>query len=219
VLCALLLGVLTGFLLHKFVPDAATVAAVAGHLTIVSDIFLRLIKLIIAPLVFATLVSGIAHMQGAGAVGRIGAKTLLWFLGASVVSLIIGLVAVQLLKPGAGLSLHVVREAAAPLGASALTLRDFVAHLVPASFVDAMARNEILQIVVFSVLVGLAMVALGPRVAGVLAVIEQIAAIMLKITGYVVALAPFAVFATIAATVALQGIGILAAYAKFIAAF
>jgi len=219
VLGALLLGIAVGFLLHRFLPDSAAAAAVAGYLSIVTEVFLRLIKMIIAPLIFATLVGGIAHMKDSTAIGRIGGKTLLWFLGASIVSLIVGLVLVQLLQPGAGLALHVGGQSTAPLGTSTLTLKDFVTHLVPTSIADALARNEILQIVVFSVLMGMAMVALGERAAALLAVIEQIAAVMLKVTGYVIACAPFAVFAAIAATVTTQGTGILVAYAKFIGGF
>ena len=218
VLAGLLLGVLVGFTLHEALPDPA-MAGVAGYFSVVTDVFLRLIKMIIAPLIFATLVSGIGHMRDSTAIGRIGAKTLVWFLGASIVSLVVGLVLVQLFDPGAGLDLHVVGQSNAVVDTSALTLKDFVTHLVPTSVVDAMARNEILQIVVFSVLFGMALVALGERAAVVLMLIEQIAAIMLKVTGYVVACAPVAVFASIAATVTTQGAGILLAYAKFIGSF
>jgi Na+/H+-dicarboxylate symporter len=219
VLGALLLGILVGIILHESLPDPAMATAVAGYFSIVTDVFLRLIKMIIAPLIFSTLVGGIAHMRDTSSIGRIGGRTLLWFLGASVVSLAVGLVLVQLLQPGAGLGLHTQVQSTAPVDASTLTLKDFVAHLVPTSIVDAMARNEILQIVVFSVLIGMAMVALGERAAALLLVIEQVAAVMLKVTGYVIACAPFAVFASIAATVTTQGAGILAAYAKFIGGF
>jgi Na+/H+-dicarboxylate symporter len=219
VLGALVLGILVGFVLHSFLPDPATATAVAGDFSIVTDVFLRLIKMIIAPLIFATLVSGIGHMRDSAAIGRVGLKTLIWFLGASIASLIVGLILVQLLRPGTGLGLHVAGQSTGLVDTSTLTLKDFVTHLVPTSFVDAMARNEILQIVVFSVLVGVAMVSLGERTAVVLTVIEQIAAIMLKVTGYVIACAPFAVFASIAATVTTEGAGILLSYAKFIASF
>jgi Na+/H+-dicarboxylate symporter len=200
-------------------PDPGTAVAIAADFSVITDVFLRLIKMIIAPLVFATLVSGIGHMRDSAAIGRIGLRTLIWFLGASIVSLCVGLVLVQLLNPGAGLGLHVTGQSAALVDTSTLTLKDFMTHLVPTSMVDAMARNEILQIVVFSVLTGMAIVALGERTATVLLVIEQIAAIMLKITGYVIACAPAAVFASIAATVTTQGAGILLGYAKFIGSF
>ena len=219
VLGALLLGILAGYALHESLPDPAKAAAVAAHFSIITEAFLRLIKMIIAPLIFATLVGGIAHMRDATAIGRIGGKTLLWFLGASIVSLLVGLVLVQVLHPGSGLGLHVGGQDSAAVDASTLTLKDFMTHLVPTSIADAMARNEILQIVVFSVLIGVAMVSLGERAATLLAVIEQLASIMLKVTGYVVACAPLAVFASIAATVTTQGTGILVAYAKFIGGF
>jgi Na+/H+-dicarboxylate symporter len=219
VLAALLLGILVGFILHSLLPDPATAVAVAGDFSIVTDVFLRLIKMIIAPLIFATLVSGIGHMRDSAAIGRVGLRTLIWFLGASIASLCVGLVLVQLLNPGAGLGLHDTGQGTALVDTSTLTVRDFMTHLVPTSIVDAMARNEILQIVVFSVLTGIAIVALGERAATVLLVVEQIAAIMLKVTGYVIACAPFAVFASIAATVTTQGAGILLAYAKFIGSF
>lgn len=218
VAAALGLGVLAGFALHAFLA-AAQQAAVASCLAIVTEIFLRLVRMIIAPLIFTTLVSGIAHMSDASAIGRIGAKTLIWFVGASVVSLGVGLVLVELLQPGVGLNLHALGQGAALSDEPSLSLRYFLTHLVPTSIFDAMAQNEILQIVVFSVLTGTAMVALGKRTAGVLALIEQFAAIMLKITGYVIACAPFAVFAAIAATVATQGLKVLLVYAKFITAF
>lgn len=218
-LAALLLGILAGFILHSTLPDGASAAAVAGYFSIVTDLFLRLIKMIIAPLIFATLVSGIAHMSDSAAIGRIGAKSIVWFLGASVVSLVIGLVLVQLLHPGTGLGLQVAGQSAAPVDTSALTLKEFMTHLVPVSIVDALARNEILQIVVFSVLMGVAMVSLRARAAALLRLIEEIAVVMLKVTGYVVACAPVAVFASIAATVTTQGTGILVAYAKFIGGF
>jgi Na+/H+-dicarboxylate symporter len=220
VLGALVLGILVGFAVHQLVPEPAQQASIASYLSIATEIFLRLIKMIIAPLIFTTLVSGLGHMSDAGAVGRIGAKTLIWFLGASVVSLAVGLVSVQILRPGVGLDLHAAAESATAVGGAAtLSLRDFVTHLVPTSFFDAMAQNEILQIVVFSVLVGTAMVALGRRTAALLELIGQIAAIMLKITGYVIACAPVAVFAAIAATVATQGTRVLLVYAQFIAGF
>ena len=216
---ALILGIVAGCILHASLPNAASAATVASYLTIVTDVFLRLIKLIIAPLVFATLVGGIARMQNTGAIGRVGLKTLGWFLGASIVSLLIGLVMVQILTPGAHLGLPLPQASSAAAGTDTLTLKDFIAHLVPTSFADAMARNEILQIVVFSVLVGMAILALGARAEAVLVVVEQLGAIMFKVTGYVINCAPFAVFASIAATVTTQGFGILAAYAKFIAGF
>ena len=216
---AMILGVAVGFACNQGLNAADQVRA-AGYFSIITDAFLRLIKMIIAPLVFSTLVSGIAHMEDAATIGRVGAKTMGWFIGASLVSLSIGLVMVHLLHPGAGLSLPQVHAAAgAAVDASSFNLKDFVAHVIPASIVDAMAKNEILQIVVFSIFIGTAISATEDRAPAVLALVEQIARVMLKVTGYVMTTAPLAIFAALAATVATQGLGILATYARFVGGF
>jgi Na+/H+-dicarboxylate symporter len=143
-----------------------------------------------------------------------------WFITASVVSLTIGLLMVPLLHPGAGMNL-----VASPAGASSgvdtasFTLKDFVTHLVPSSIIDSMARNEILQIVVFSIFVGTAVSAVEDRAPVVLALVEQVAAIMMKVTGYVMLTAPFAIFAALASTVTTQGVGVIVDYAKFVGGF
>jgi Na+/H+-dicarboxylate symporter len=220
VVAAMLLGVAAGAAIHQWAgPEGAK--AWADQLSIVTDVFLRLIKMIIAPLVFSTLVVGIAHMEDAGSVGRVGVKTLAWFIGASLVSLTIGLVMVHLLQPGAGLQLAAPTADAGATGVTAakFTLKDFVTHLVPTSIFDAMANNEILQIVVFSVFVGTAIATLDERAPQVLALAEQIAAIMLKVTGYVMRTAPLAIFAALAATIAVQGLDVLVTYARFVGGF
>jgi len=217
---AMLLGVLVGWALNQSLsPESAK--EVAGNLSIVTDIFLRLIKMIIAPLVFSTLVAGIAHMGDASEVGRVGVKTIGWFILASLVSLTIGLLMVHLIQPGSGLSLVAppVDGAAPGVDMAKFTLREFVTHVVPSSIVDAMARNEILQIVVFSVLVGTAVSAIDDKAPAVLALVEQIASIMLKVTGYVMKTAPLAIFAALASSVATQGLDVLATYAKFVGGF
>jgi Na+/H+-dicarboxylate symporter len=177
--------------------------------------------MIIAPLVFATLVSGIAHMEDAASIGRVGAKTMGWFISASIVSLLIGLLMVHLLQPGSGLSLALpdAGKAAAAVDVSKFTLKAFITHIVPASIFQAMADNEILQIVVFSIFVGAAVAAIDDRAPAVLALVEQVAQIMLKVTGYVMRTAPLAIFAALASTVATQGVSILATYAKFVGGF
>jgi Na+/H+-dicarboxylate symporter len=218
VMAAMILGVLLGFVLNQTLTPAGA-KEVAGNLSIITDLFLRLIKMIIAPLVFSTLVVGIAHMEDTAAIGRVGVKTLGWFVMASVVSLTIGLTMVQLLHPGAGMALPHEAPPAGAVDAGAFTLKDFVSHLVPTSIVDAMARNEILQIVVFSVFVGSAIAALDDKAPVLMQAAEQLAAVMLKVTGYVMMVAPLAIFAALAATVATQGIGVLVSYAKFIGEF
>ncbi len=220
VVAAMLGGVLAGFILNQTVTDPGQLKQVAEWLSIVTDIFLRLIKMIIAPLVFSTLVVGIAHMEDSAAIGRVGVKTIGWFIGASVVSLTIGLIMVHILQPGVGLNLAVPPVAAkSGVAAQALTLKDFITHVFPTSIVGAMANNEILQIVVFSVFVGTAISAVEERAPAVMMLAEQIAQIMLKMTGYVMLFAPFAIFAALASTVATQGLGVLLGYAKFVGGF
>jgi Na+/H+-dicarboxylate symporter len=217
---SMILGVLVGWVINVSVP-ADSANEIASNLTIITDVFLRLIKMIIAPLVFATLVAGIAHMEDAGAVGRIGVKTMGWFIGASIISLTIGLIMVHILQPGSGLNLTLPDAATtgAAVDTAKFTLRDFITHLVPKSIVEAMANNEILQIVVFSVFVGTAVAAIDDKAPAVLALVEQVAAIMLKVTGYVMKTAPLAIFAALAATIATQGIEVLWTYVKFISGF
>ena len=220
VIAAMLGGVLAGFIINQTVTDPAQLKAVAGWLSIVTDVFLRLIKMIIAPLVFSTLVVGIAHMEDSAAIGRVGAKTIGWFLGASLISLLIGLVMVHIIQPGVGLSLAIPDIGAkSDVTAATLTLKDFITHVFPRSIVEAMAGNEILQIVVFSIFVGTAVAAVDDRAPAVMALAEQVAQVMLKVTGYVMLFAPFAIFAALASTVATQGLGVLLSYAKFVGGF
>ena len=219
ILIGMVLGVFVGWSCHAQL-SAEQAADVAAHLSIVTDVFLRLIKMIIAPLVFATLVAGIANMGVGAQLGRIGFRTVLWFLGASVISLVLGLVLVSWLQPGAGLSLSLPPEGAhSSIPAGALTLKDFVTHVFPRSIIEAMATNEILQIVVFSLFMGVALASLGERAAGIVLLAEQMVDVMLKITGYVMLVAPFAVFAAIASTIAQNGLGILVTYSKFLLSF
>jgi len=213
----MILGVLVGFLINTQLAPAEAKAA-AANLSIITDIFLRLIRMIIAPLVFSTLVVGIAHMEDSAAIGRVGVKTLAWFMLASLASLTLGLIMVHLLQPGAGLALP-PPSASSDVATTGFSLKEFVTHLVPASIFDAMARNEILQIVVFSVFVGTAVAALDGKCPTILTACEQVAAVMLKITGYVMVMAPLVVFAALASTVATSGLGIIVVYAKFIGGF
>jgi len=216
---AMVLGVLVGWGCNQFL-DAEGAKSAASGLSLVTDIFLRLIKMIIAPLVFTTLVAGIAHMEDAAAVGRIGAKTLGWFIGASAVSLLLGLLMVHLLQPGHGLHLVEAAVSSKPAASTdAFTLKGFITHLVPTSIFDAMAKNEILQIVVFSLFVGTAVAALDDKAPQVLHLVEQCAQIMLKVTGFVMKLAPLAIFAALASTIATQRLAMLGTYAKFVLGF
>lgn len=216
---AMLAGIAVGYVCHSDLsPEKAK--EVAGYISLASDIFLRLIKMIIAPLVFSTLVVGVAHMGDSKSIGRIGVKTMSWFLCASFLSLVLGLIMVNVLKPGSDFTLSIPpQDALTGLKTSALTLKDFITHLVPKSIVEAMATNEILQIVVFSVFFGVAMSAMGEKANALLSVIEELSHLMLKITGYVMNMAPIAVFAALAATITKEGIGVLYTYIKFMGGF
>lgn len=218
---AAIAGVLAGYLANTWAPDAKAAAEIAGYFSILADIFLRLIKMIIAPLVFATVVHGIAATGDTSAVGRIGLKAVGWFVTASLVSLILGMTLAHLFQPGANLALPLPETGLSTnLKTGSLSLKDFIVHVFPKSFFEAMASNEILQILVFSLLFGIAITALKGRPATtIMQFTDDLVHVMLKLTEYVMLFAPFGVFGAIAAAIATQGIGILAIYGKFIGTF
>jgi len=219
IVLAMVLGVAVGWAINQTMDPVAAKSA-ANSLSLITDIFLRLIKMIIAPLVLTTLIAGIAHMEDAAAVGRIGAKTMAWFISASAVSLLLGLLMVHLLNPGHGLNLTEMQASSAPAATTeAFTLKGFLTHLVPTSIFDAMAKNEILQIVVFALFVGTAVASLDNKAPQVLELAEQAAQVMLKVTNFVMKLAPLAIFAALASTIATQGVSMLAVYGKFVLGF
>jgi Na+/H+-dicarboxylate symporter len=217
ILVCLVLGIVVGYVANTNLADPGSFAE---YLSLLTTIFLRLIKMIIAPLVFATLVVGIARMGDAKEVGRIGLKTLGWFFIASVMSLLLGLVMVNLFRPGDSLVGHLPAVGTASgIAASGLSLKEFITHLIPASIIDGMAKNEILQIVIFSLFFGTAAAAVGSKADPLVDAIDGIAHIMLKVTGYVMKFAPVAVFAAVAGTVAKSGVGVLGTYGVFMAEF
>ncbi|GAB3391311.1 dicarboxylate/amino acid:cation symporter [Massilia agri] len=219
ILIGLVLGIVVGYVANTSFENPA---GFADTMALITTMFLRLIKMIIAPLVFSTLVVGIAKMGDAKEVGRIGVKALGWFVIASVISLSLGLVLVNLFRPGDAMALS---GAVPPVGASSgittsgLTLKDFITHLIPTSIFDGMAKNEILQIVVFSIFFGTAAAAVGARATPLIDAVDGIAHIMLKVTGYVMNFAPVAVFAAVAGVIAKSGLGVLSTYGIFMAEF
>lgn len=220
IVLAMVLGIVCGYAVNQYADNSATLASFASYISLLSEIFLRLIKMIIAPLVFSTLVVGIARMGDSGAIGRIGLKTMAWFMFMSLTSLVLGLVMVTLLEPGVGL--HLALPAAGTesgIVKTAMSLKDFLHHAFPSSIFDAMAKNEILQIVVFSIFFGVAGAALGERATPLIDVIDVVANVMLKITTYIMNFAPVAVFAAMAAVVAKEGLDVLAVYGKFVGSF
>jgi Na+/H+-dicarboxylate symporter len=220
ILAGMLLGIATGVICHATLPGAAATAQVGGYFSLLAELFLRLIKMIIAPLVFCTLVTGVTKIGDVHAVGRIGLRTLGWFLVASFVSLAFGALIANWLHPGSALNLPLPSSnASSGLNPGALSLKEFVVHLVPASIVQAMAGNEILQIVVFAAFFSVGLTTLGEKAQLVVRLLDQVAHVMLKVTGYVMALAPFAVFGAIANVVTTRGVSVLVTYGRFMGEF
>ncbi|MGY4724073.1 dicarboxylate/amino acid:cation symporter [Burkholderia pyrrocinia] len=218
----MILGVVAGYACHTGISDPGTLKTIAGYFSIVTDIFLRLIKMIIAPLVFVTLVSGLAGMDSGEDVGRIGLRSIGWFVCASLISLSLGLVMANALQPGAGLKLtETAGEVNVGLNTAALNARDVIMHAFPTSLLDAMARNDILQILVFSVFLGIALSALksDKRVGIVIQSIDGMVPVMLRLTNYVMRAAPLGVFGAIASSVTLRGLDVIYTYGKLIGSF
>lgn len=188
--------------------------------SLMADIFLRLIKMIVAPLVFTTLVVGVAKVGDINSVGRIGGKTLLWFLSASLVSLALGAILVNLFQPGVAMHLPVPDlSESTGIQKTALTIKEFLYHVFPNSVIEAMAKNEILQIVLFSIFFGVGTAAIGEKGEVVIQFMDSAAHVILKVTGYVMNTAPVAVFGAMTAIIAKQGLGVLKTYSIFIGEF
>jgi Na+/H+-dicarboxylate symporter len=219
IIIAMIAGIITGLVIH-FTAGLYWVEKFSDGMSILTDIFLRLIKMIIAPLVFSTLATGIAKLGDTRAVGRIGAKTLAWFLGASLISLLLGLLVMNLVNLGNNLHLPIpdVSEAG-KLENGSLSFKTFITHVFPRSFVEAMANNEILQIVVFAIFFGIATAAIGEKGKIFIRALDSLTEIILKITGYIMHFAPVAAFAAVSAILSLKGPEILYSYGKFIGVF
>ena len=184
----------------------------------IADLFLRMIKMIIAPLLFSTLVVGIAGTGDLRTVGRIGLKAIIWFEVATTVALVIGLVLVNVFQPGAGVALPFGTDTAAlaSMARQQQTGWDILLHMVPTSVIDAMARGDILQVVVFASFFGVALAAVGERGAPVVMLLDSVAQVMFRFTGYVMRFAPLGVMAAIASTVGGKGLGILVTLGKLV---
>ncbi len=214
ILIAMVLGIVAGYIVHE-TASAETLGAFAKNIKLLGTIFIRLVKTIIAPLVFTTLVVGIAKLGDLKTVGRIGGKAMLWFITASLISLLIGLVLVNFFKPGSYIDLSLADNAGLKdlMGkTSEFSLQKFVEHVVPSSAFDALATNEILQIVVFSIFFGVAAANLGEYAKPVIKALDVFAHIILKIVGYIMNFAPLGVFGTLAAVVAEKGLSIFSFY-------
>lgn len=213
-------GIFTGAAIHEYAA-ADVIKGYADNITLFTDIFLRLIKMVIAPLVFSTLTVGIMKLGETSTIGRVGGKAMVWFVSSSVLSILVGLFIVTLAHPGAGMNLEVPTEAVQTgLAISGMTLKAFISHTIPTSIAGAMSDNEILQIVVFSMFFGIAGASLGEKFnAPLVSSLDVVSHIMLKVTGYVMYVAPLAIFAAISSVIATQGLGILLNYASFIGGY
>jgi len=221
ILIGMILGVITGYLVRVYVPaDSQAFEYWLRSFTLLSTIFLNLIKLVVAPLILGTLVAGIAHMGDSSALGRIGTRAIAWFILASLISISLGLIMVNFFEPGAGLNLTVGTHSIAEVGeVKKLDLFEFIEHVFPKNIFQAMADNNVLQILVFALFAGVGLTAIGEKGKPLVRGAEALAELMLQITGYVMRLAPIAVFGALAGVVAKYGLGILATYAELVTEF
>lgn len=218
---AMLLGIGVGFYVHENYPTE-TVKSFSDNIKLLTTIFLRLVQMIIAPIVFATLVVGIAKLGDLKTVGRVGGKAMLWFITASLISLSLGLILVSIFKPGVGVDISkadptVLNDLVEK--SKGFSLAKFVEHVVPRSVVEAMANNEILQLVVFSVFFGVALTAVGPKGKTIINALDSLSHVILKMVGYVMVMAPLGVFGAMASAIAKNGLGILTTFGKYIGEF
>jgi len=214
ILLAMVLGVLVGYAVHEN-ASPAFIKSFSTQIKLLGKIFIRLVQMIIAPLVFSTLVVGIAKLGDLKAVGRVGGKSMLWFITASLVSLGIGLLLVNILQPGSFINLSQAdNEGVKDLltKKQEFSLEKFVEHVIPRSFIEAMATNEVLQLVVFSLFFGVATTAMGDYAKPVIKALDAVSHIILKMVGYVMQFAPYGVFGSLAAVVASKGLGIFQFY-------
>ncbi|MBY0534524.1 MAG: dicarboxylate/amino acid:cation symporter [Chitinophagaceae bacterium] len=221
IIVAMILGVLLGYILHNNM-DPAGFKDTADKFKLLTTIFLRLVQMIIAPLVFCTLVVGIAKLGDMKTVGRVGGKALLWFVSASLVSLLLGMVLVNFFQPGAAIDLSNADTSGAKdlIGKTTeFSLVKFVEHVFPKSIFEAMATNEILQIVIFSIFFGVATTAIGEPAKPVIKALDAASHIILKMVGYVMNFAPLGVFGAITAVITVKGLEVFKFYGSYLLYF
>jgi len=221
----ILLGMLAGVAVGEWVYLSASTefaSSFAQNVKLLTTIFLRLIQMILAPLVLSTLIVGIAKMGDIKSVGRVGGKSMLWFFSASLISLFLGLILVNFFEPGVGIKLsNVDTQSASELVQSThgFSIEQFIQHVFPKSIVQAMAENEILQIVIFSIIFGLAMTSMGEKAKPLIHALDVVGHICLKMVTYIMWVAPLGVFGGVAAIVAKKGLGVLKIYGTYIGSF
>ncbi|MBL0135586.1 MAG: dicarboxylate/amino acid:cation symporter [Chitinophagaceae bacterium] len=214
ILLAMALGMAVGYLVHSN-SSPEFIKSFSKNINLLGKVFIRLVQMIIAPLVFSTLVVGIAKLGDLKAVGRVGGKAMLWFVTASLASLLIGMVLVNWLRPGDFIDLsHADTEGVKDLLAKKqeFSLEKFVEHIIPRSVIEAMATNEVLQLVVFSVFFGVATAAMGEKAKSIVKALDTFSHIILKMVGYVMNFAPVGVFGALCAVVSMKGLEIFKFY-------
>jgi Na+/H+-dicarboxylate symporter len=219
IMIGLILGIIIGAIMHATMTPEA-VADANKWFKMITDIFLRLIKMIVAPLVFATLVAGIVHMGDTASLGRVGLKTMSWFVGATIVSLTLGMVLVNTLQPGVGTGLDLASaHGTTGIDAKHADMFQTITEMVPKSIFEAMANTTMLQIVIFSVFFGVAVTAVGEKGAPIVKGVDALVDVMLVVTNYVMRVSPVAVFAAMTKAIATNGLEVLITFGKFIGSF
>lgn len=220
IVAGLILGVALGGLVHYQYSESAE--GFAKNIKLLGTIFIRMVQMIIAPLVFCTLVPGVAKMGDMKMVGRVGGKAMIWFISASLMSLLLGMVLVNWIEPGKNTSISMADVKPADdlvANTNSFSLEQFVTHVVPKSIFEALSTNDILQIVIFAILFGIALASMGKVAEPVIKVMDTIGHAILKMVGYIMWAAPFGVFGAVAAAVAIYGFDIWKLYANYLAAF
>ncbi len=221
IIVAMIAGVLLGYLIHTQ-SSPEFIKSFSINIKLLTTIFLRLVQMIIAPLVFSTLVVGIAKLGDLKTVGRVGGKAMLWFITASLVSLLLGMLLVNLFKPGAGIDLSNADVSGAKdlVGKTQeFNIQKFIEHVFPKSVIEAMANNEILQLVIFSIFFGIATAALGDKAKVVVKGLDAVAHVILRMVNYVMNFAPLGVFGAISAVIATKGLEVFIFYGKYLLYF
>jgi Na+/H+-dicarboxylate symporter len=217
----MVLGIGVGYIIH-LQSSPETIKSFSSNIKLLTTIFLRLVQMVIAPLVFTTLVVGIAKLGDLKAVGRVGGKAMLWFISASLTSLLLGMLLVNFFKPGAAIELgNADLDSAKDLigKTQEFSFVKFIEHVFPKSLIEAMAHNEILQLVVFSIFFGVATAALGDKGKVIVKALDAVAHIILKMVGYVMNFAPLGVFGAISAVIATKGLKVFSFYGQYLLAF
>jgi len=221
IIVAMILGIVTGYIINEH-ASTEFIESFSPKIKLLATIFLRLVQMIISPLIFSTLVVGIAKLGDLKTVGRIGGKAMLWFVSASLISLLLGLVIVTITKPGIGVNItHADASGAKDLLGKTkdFNLETFIEHVFPKSVIEAMATNEILQLVIFSLFFGVALTAIGEKGTIVIRGLEALSEVVLKMVTYIMNLAPIGVFGAMAGVIAIKGLEILKTYAWYIGSF